>query len=61
MTAVTFFSSLDAALEYRKANGCGGWIFAADDGTATLFSFGMTPAQIFAHTATAGQSGELIS
>ena len=60
MTSVIFFDSLDAARAYRNATGCGGWIFAAADGTATLFPFGMTPAQIFAHPATAGQSGELI-
>jgi len=59
VTAVHFFDSLDAALAYRLATGCGGWIFAADDGTATLF-LGMTPAQIFTHPATAGRSGELI-
>jgi len=60
VTTVHFFDSLAAAHAHRHAAGCGGWIFAADDGTAILFTFGMTPAQTFAHLATAGLSGELI-
>jgi hypothetical protein len=59
MTSVHFFDTPAAARAHRTATGCGGWIFAADDGTATLF-LGMTPAQIFDHPATAGRSGELI-
>ena len=60
MTTLHFFDSPDAARAYCNATGCGGWIFAATDGTATLFPFGMTPAQIFTHPATAGRSGELV-
>jgi hypothetical protein len=60
MTTLHFFDSINAARAYRTATGCGGWIFAADDGTAVLFPFRMTPAQIFDHPATAGRSGELI-
>jgi hypothetical protein len=60
VTSVHFFDTPAAARAHRHATGCGGWIFAADDGTAVLFPFRMTPAQIFDHPATAGRSGELI-
>jgi hypothetical protein len=58
------FTTSGAAREYRRENGCGGWIFDDDDGAglfrAVLFPPDMTPTEIFRHPMTRGRSGQLI-
>ena len=44
------FETGRAALAHRRETGCGGWIFARDDGGgAVIFPWDMTPSAIFAH------------
>lgn len=52
------FTDTDAALAHRAQEG--GWIFAADSGTAVWFSPKFTPSKILPHAAIAGLSGRLL-
>jgi len=59
-TLYTFRSRQDAR-DYRHANGTGGWIFSADDGSMNvLFPPHYCPSDIFRHPLTRGLSGALI-
>lgn len=54
------FDSAQEALDYRRNEGCGGWIFVADrDGLATIFPHTMTPRDVLWHPLAEG-SGKLI-
>jgi hypothetical protein len=72
MFSISFFNTVDQAMEYRHTNGTGGWIFAPEspvDGSkhwtecakVLLFPPDFTPSLIFTHPLTRGQSGKLIS
>jgi hypothetical protein len=69
MSTYRTFPTLQAARDYRHANGTGGWIFApgADDPVSItryeciLFPPEFTPSNIFCHPFTSGRTGELIA
>ena len=55
------FRCLKDALDYRRVNGVGGWIWVSDhDKAATLFPAHMPPSQICTHRMIKGEVGELI-
>jgi hypothetical protein len=44
------FDDWEAAVAYRKATGCGGWIARNNDkGEGTIFPPGWTPSQVMRH------------
>jgi len=57
------FGTLRDALDYRRSNGTGGWIFAPDQrGGAILLVFprDMLPSDVLRHPLTVGISGRLV-
>lgn len=50
MHTIREFGNLNDAIDYRKANGTGGYIYHVNDnGTAILFPPDFTPSMIFEH------------
>ena len=61
MTVYRTFPTVQAARDYRHANGTGGWIFEpSDGGESVLFPPAMYPSAIFRHPLTRGLTGRLI-
>ena len=55
------FETAEDAIEYRRTNGTGGWIFEiSDNGEAVLFPWQQTPAEIFRSVFVAGRVGRFI-
>ena len=59
MLTYTEFTTREAAENYRRDNGTGGWIFVHPN-RVLLFPPSFTPSDIFAHPITRGIGGELI-
>lgn len=57
---IRYFDAAEDAKMFKRATGCGGWIFLAENGTAALFPLEYTPSRIFTHTITHGVSGKLV-
>jgi hypothetical protein len=64
MTMQTFrtFDTAAEALQYRKENGTGGYVFATDPGKghSVLFPYGMTATPVMLHPLVRGLSGTLL-
>ncbi|MGL4412847.1 hypothetical protein [Roseinatronobacter monicus] len=55
------FDTAEDAIEHRRTNGTGGWIFEiSDNGEAVLFPWQMTPSEIFRSVFVVGRVGRLI-
>jgi hypothetical protein len=55
------FDNLEEAIQYRDAEGTGGWIFVCGDkGEATIFPYQMTPTEIFNKGITSSSGGQFI-
>lgn len=55
------FETSNAARQYRRETGCGGWILVdSATGQATIFPPEMPPSAIFRHPIARGVTGELI-
>ena len=55
------FDNLEEAIQYRDAEGTGGWIFVCNDkAEATIFPYQMTPKDIFNTGMTSSSGGRFI-
>ena len=64
-TTYRTFGTASAAMNYRKDNGTGGWIFdpkdvAGEHKQCILFPPSLTPSMVFSHVFTSGRDGKLV-